>query len=79
MLINVLKTSDANEKQVTDETVYNQRRDILKSMGFIGASALLTSNSAQAGFFSSDDKETFKTRALDYAPANQLHSERPTV
>ncbi|GAC32782.1 protein-methionine-sulfoxide reductase catalytic subunit MsrP [Paraglaciecola polaris] len=78
MLINVLKTSDANEKQVTDETVYNQRRDILKSMGFIGASALLTSNSAQAGFFSSDDKETFKTRALDYAPANQLHSEALT-
>ncbi|WP_166423091.1 protein-methionine-sulfoxide reductase catalytic subunit MsrP [Paraglaciecola sp. 20A4] len=69
MLINVPKASAVKESEITDEKVFNQRRDILKSMGFVGASALLTSQSAQASFFSDDDKKTFKTRALDYAPA----------
>ncbi|GAC11953.1 protein-methionine-sulfoxide reductase catalytic subunit MsrP [Paraglaciecola chathamensis] len=67
MLIKVPKTSAAKENQITDESVYHRRRDIIKSMGFVGASSLLSSTSAQASFFGNDDKP-FKTQALDYAP-----------
>lgn len=66
MLIKVPKTSAAKENQITDESVYHRRRDIIKSMGFVAASSLLSSTSAQASFFGNDDKP-FKTQALDYA------------
>jgi len=68
MLIKTPSKSSINESQVTDESIYFQRRSLLKQMGFIGASGLLTSaltSKAQAGFFS-DDVTEFKTQALKF-------------
>lgn len=67
MLIKTPKASVIRENQITDESVYNQRRDIIKSMGFMGASALLTSTPARASFFGGDDAETFKTEKLSFS------------
>jgi len=63
---NKIKSSD-----ITDESVYLQRRQIVKSMGFLGASALLgstLSKTASAGFFDSKSEElpTFKTIPLNF-------------
>lgn len=41
MLIKSTKRSDESENQVTDETVFNSRRDVLKKLGFLGAGSLL--------------------------------------
>lgn len=69
MIIKLPKISDANENQVTDEKLYNSRRSVLKSLGFIGASALLASPNASAvNWFSSDkDKALFKAKALKFS------------
>ena len=51
----ILKTSD-----ITDESIYLQRRQLVKSMGFLGAGALLgsaISTKANAGFFDSKDPD----------------------
>ena len=66
MLIKVSKKSDISENQVTDQAVYQDRRKILKSLGFVGASALLTSPSAHAFNWFSDDEEPFTTRKLNF-------------
>ena len=62
---NTLKDSD-----VTDESVYLERRNVLKQMGFLGAGALMSSaiaSNAKAGFFSNDEeKATFQTKPLNY-------------
>lgn len=68
MLIKIPDANAENESQVTDEAVYWQRRQVLKSLGFVGASALLASSGARAGFFADDDVK-FKTRPLNYQPA----------
>lgn len=71
MLIKSIQKSDCKEHEVTDESVYVNRRSLLKKMGFIGAGSLLASH-AQADVFSlfGDDKkkqaETFKTKALTF-------------
>lgn len=71
MKIDIVKNSDAKEHEVTDESIYHQRRSVLKQMGFVGASALLA-GPAGANLFDvfSDDKEKpkFVTSPLDYAP-----------
>ena len=64
MLINVPARSDESENNVTDEKVYNERRTLLKSMGFAGASALLASNSAHAVSWFSSDKAKFESKEL---------------
>lgn len=70
MLIKTPKSNHATENQVTDEAIYKGRRRLLKSMGFIGASALLTSNSSQAiNWFGKDEAERFKTKALSFSSA----------
>ncbi len=52
MLIKTPKKSQLTEQQVTDEHIYQSRRTLLKSFGFIGASGLLAaSTNAQAGLF----------------------------
>ncbi|MBU3022733.1 protein-methionine-sulfoxide reductase catalytic subunit MsrP [Aestuariibacter sp. A3R04] len=58
----ILKDND-----VTDESVYRNRRQLIKTLGFIGAGALL-SNKAQAfGWFSDDDEKTlFTTKPLKF-------------
>lgn len=69
MLIKTPNSSVEHESQVTDEAVYWRRRQILKSMGFIGASALMAAPMAKAGFFGDDEEQKFITRALDFSPA----------
>jgi sulfoxide reductase catalytic subunit YedY len=71
MIIKTPAKSTLSENQVTDESVYYDRRNILKSMGFLGASALLTSPSAQAINWFSKDKKKFATKPLDYAKASK--------
>mgnify|MGYP000327240450 CR=1 FL=1 len=80
MLIKTPKTSDLKENDVTDENIYNNRRKILKSMGYIGASALMVSPQANAiDWFSRDKKKTFNTTALEYSkPDNYQIQDRLT-
>lgn len=44
MLIKSRKQSDISENQVTDEAVFNARRDVLKKLGFLGAGTLLSTS-----------------------------------
>jgi methionine sulfoxide reductase catalytic subunit len=69
MLIKIPKASQSSENQVTDESIYLQRRQLLKQMGFIGAGALFAgSPGAHAiNLFGDDDKTAFNTRALNYS------------
>ncbi|WP_286266187.1 protein-methionine-sulfoxide reductase catalytic subunit MsrP [Thalassotalea atypica] len=69
MLIKTPKRYAISENEVTSENIYRERRQLLKGMGFIGASALIagTSNKAHAiDFFGSDDKPSFKQNTLTY-------------
>ena len=67
MLIRTPKPSEIKENQVTDENVYHNRRQILKSMGFLGASALMVSPHAKAvNWFGGDETKTFKSRKAPY-------------
>jgi len=70
MLIKTPKKSYLNDSNVTAESVYLERRSLLKQMGFLGAGALMSSaisKSANAGFFSNDDDTVFQTQRLDYS------------
>ena len=69
MLIRTPKKSYLNDSHVTQESIYHERRSLLKQLGFLGAGALMSSaisNNAKASFFSNDEA-TFKTKALDYS------------
>lgn len=52
-----------SENQVTDESVYLQRRTFLKQLGFVGASSVLSAN-AQADWFSGNESPSFVTSPL---------------
>ena len=68
MLIKTPAKNCSTEADVTDEKIYHGRRDLLKKMGFMGASALMSSTVAQhasAGFFSKEQAK-FKTLPLNY-------------
>ncbi|MEP2653688.1 MAG: protein-methionine-sulfoxide reductase catalytic subunit MsrP [Paraglaciecola sp.] len=68
MLIRIPKPSELKENQVTDQNVYQNRRNILKGLGYLGAGALLSSHKANAfNLFNNDDETSFKTRALSFA------------
>ena len=70
MLIKIPKKNHLNDSDVTQESIYRERRTILKQMGFLGAGALISStiaNNANASFFSDDDEPTFKTKPLKYS------------
>lgn len=69
MLIKVPKKSDISENMVTDQNVYQDRRNILKSMGFFGASALLASPSAKAIDWFSKKEKVFETTPLTHNKA----------
>lgn len=58
----VLKDND-----VTDESLFNDRRSVLKSLGFVGAGALLSGSANARGWF--DDKPDFQATDLDFTPA----------
>ena len=75
MLIKIPSKSTLKTSDITDESVYLQRRQLIKSMGFLGAGALLgstISNKANAGFFDSKDSDTasFKTTPLNFKADN---------
>ena len=81
MLIKSPKQSDLKEYQVTDESVYLQRRELIKKMGFVGAGTLLASaipsiaNAKGLDFFSSEPEKTFQRYALNFTPDNSKNSE----
>lgn len=76
MLIRTPKSSEIKENQVTDENIYQNRRQILKSMGFLGASALLVSPHAQAiNWFGDDEDKIFKTSSLKFSQPDVYHSD----
>ncbi|MCF2950381.1 protein-methionine-sulfoxide reductase catalytic subunit MsrP [Paraglaciecola aquimarina] len=67
MLIKHPKKSDSKENQVTDESIYKDRRRLLKSLGFIGAGSLLSTTPSHAlNLFGSDESQTFQTKALKF-------------
>jgi len=71
MLIKSQVKHPIKSSQITDESVYLQRRHIIKSMGFLGAGALVASSiskTANAGFF--DSISTDKTTAFETVPLN---------
>jgi len=73
----IFKFRNANsltDNQVTDETIYKQRRQVLKSLGYIGAGTLLA-NSAKANagpfdWFKSDEANKFATSPLSFSKAS---------
>lgn len=74
MIIKTTSSSDCKEHDVTDEKVYQQRRELIKKMGFLGAGSLLSS-SAGAGILDifSDETTTtplFSQKNLNYIAAN---------
>lgn len=68
MLIKITKRSAEKESQVTDESIFNDRRRIIKGLGFAGMGSLLASSQhANAiSLFGSSDEETFKQKALNF-------------
>jgi len=73
MLIKNKRASFLKESDVTDESIYKDRRRILKQMSFVGAGALLStfySNQGNAGFFS-DDSPVFNTKPLTFKADSQ--------
>lgn len=76
MLIKNPGSSHLKENEVTDESIYKGRRQILKSMGFVGASALLTSPSSHAiNWFGKDDDEVFVTSPLSFESADKFKTD----
>jgi len=77
MLIKTPKSYQLKDHDVTDETVYQGRRTLLKSLGFIGASGLLAhSTNAQAGLFDlfkKDPIKPFKVAPLHYKKAPETN------
>jgi len=72
MLIRTAKKSDLSENQVTQESVYLQRRQLLKRMGFIGAGTLMSSAMSSAAYggvfdlFKEEEKPVFTRKDLTY-------------
>lgn len=67
MLIKRPRYQTIAENQVTDESVYQNRRQVLKQLGFIGAGALLSPGQSLAFNLFGDDPPEFNTHALSYA------------
>jgi len=78
MLIKTSNTSALTENNVTDETLYLDRRQLLKKMGFLGAGALLTNQANAKGldWFSSKKPTVFKTTPLNYISAEHSISDQ---
>ena len=65
MLIKTRKKSELLENQVTDEAIYQDRRKVLKQLGFISASAFVAGGGVP-NFALADEKLAFKTSALKF-------------
>lgn len=74
MIFKFKKANSLSECDVTDESIYRQRRDILKKLGYIGAGSLLASSgSASAGpfdWFNADEPAAAKRLPLTFTKAN---------
>lgn len=57
------------DNEVTPETVYQQRRSLLKKMGFIGASTLLSQSAHGFGWFDDEPKKA-SLRELSFTPSD---------
>jgi sulfoxide reductase catalytic subunit YedY len=71
ILIKTPQQGDLNENDVTDEVIYQQRRSLLKKLGFIGTTGLLATQStkSEASAFDFFNKETitpFQVKPLRY-------------
>tara|TARA_R110000737_G_scaffold305610_1_gene313203 strand:- start:1029 stop:2033 length:1005 start_codon:yes stop_codon:yes gene_type:complete len=73
MFIKTKKSYQLSEQQVTDESVYHSRRDLLKQLGYLGAGSLLaqSANASPLDFFSSKEDVVFQRHALTYRPAEK--------
>ena len=62
-----------SENQVTDENLYINRRRLLKSLGYIGASALISQSANGAGWFWGDEdkKASSTTLPLSYGQSEK--------
>lgn len=70
MLIKVKSNNELTENDVTDENIYNERRKLLKGLGFVGASSLLIGSGISLNAVAGDEAGSFKTRALDVTKTN---------
>ncbi|GAA5139767.1 protein-methionine-sulfoxide reductase catalytic subunit MsrP [Thalassotalea piscium] len=68
MRIKIPKSWQLTANDVTDESVYRQRRTLLKNMGFLGAGALMSTPAHSLDWFSKSAKKTFITEPLTYLP-----------
>ena len=65
MLIRTPNSSEIKENQVTDQHIYQNKRQILKSMGFFCASALMLSpHTKTVNWFGDDESKTLKATSL---------------
>ncbi|REL25978.1 protein-methionine-sulfoxide reductase catalytic subunit MsrP [Thalassotalea euphylliae] len=75
MLIKSKKSYQLTENDVTNEQVYVNRRQLLKSMGYIGAGTLLSQSVARSAsaapldFWGSSDDKAFSQQALNFKKA----------
>jgi sulfoxide reductase catalytic subunit YedY len=71
MLINSIGNNHLSENDVTDEKIYRNRRSVLKKLGFVGASALLTPpvNAGVFDFLNKKEVKPFQTTALSFSKA----------
>ncbi|REL34743.1 protein-methionine-sulfoxide reductase catalytic subunit MsrP [Thalassotalea euphylliae] len=75
MLIKSKKSYQLTDNDVTDEQVYVNRRQLLKSMGYIGAGTLLSQSIARSAsaapfdFWGGSDQASFTQQALNYQKA----------
>lgn len=64
MLIKNKTINSLSENDVTDENTFNNRRQLIKSMGFVGASSLLGASSSSHAFSLFGKSKEFQTTSL---------------
>ncbi|MDT0594321.1 protein-methionine-sulfoxide reductase catalytic subunit MsrP [Glaciecola petra] len=79
MLIKSKQASQAREQDVTDESIYHNRRSLLKNLGYVGLGSLAPSlgTMAKADWFSSDKEKIFETQKLQYV--SSTYNKSPVV
>jgi sulfoxide reductase catalytic subunit YedY len=70
------KITKLTEADVTDESIYTQRRHLLKQLGFLGSSALLSTRTHAVDFdwFNQNKTTEFERSTLSYQPAKRASS-----
>ncbi|TRX57452.1 protein-methionine-sulfoxide reductase catalytic subunit MsrP [Thalassomonas sp. M1454] len=70
MLIKIKRNNELTENDVTDESVYKERRKLLKGLGFAGASTLLAGTGLSLNALAKDSDSSFKTTPLKFTKTN---------